>query len=58
LSRQVDEFDGTPARPLDRAALRDKFVTLTRGHLGAEAAALFDRLARLEGETELSWLGA
>jgi 2-methylcitrate dehydratase PrpD len=55
---QVDEFDGTPARPLDRAALREKFVTLTRAHLGAGSSALFDRLQDLEGETELSWLGA
>ena len=47
-----------PARPLDQAALRDKFTTLTRAHLGAEAPALFDRLQKLEDEKDLSWLGA
>jgi 2-methylcitrate dehydratase PrpD len=56
--RRVEEFDGTPARPLDRAALREKFVTLTRGHLGPGAVTLFERLQDLEQETNLAWLGA
>jgi 2-methylcitrate dehydratase PrpD len=58
LTREVAEFNGTPARPLDRNELREKFITLTRGRYGAEAAALFERLQNLENETDLGWIGA
>jgi 2-methylcitrate dehydratase PrpD len=58
LTREVEEFNGTPARPLSVAELRDKFVTLSRGRYGAEAGALFDRLQALEDERDLSWVGA
>ena len=58
FTREVEEFSGTPARPLDRAELRDKFVTLTRMRYGAEAAGLFERLQNLENEAELCWVGA
>ena len=58
FTREVEEFSGTPARPLDRAELRDKFVTLTRTRFGTEAAGLFERLQDLENEAELGWVGA
>jgi 2-methylcitrate dehydratase PrpD len=58
LTREIEEFDGTPARPLDPAALRDKFTTLTRVRYGAEAAGSFERLQHLEDETDLDWIGA
>ncbi len=58
FTREVEEFNGTPARPLDRAELRDKFVTLTRTRYGAEAAGLFERLQNLENEADLNWVGA
>ena len=58
FTREVEEFNGTPARPLSQAELRDKFVTLTRGRYGAAAPGLFDRLQNLEDERELSWVGA
>lgn len=58
LTREVDEFNGTPARPLDRNELHDKFTTLTRTRYGAEASGLFDRLQNLETETNLEWIGA
>jgi 2-methylcitrate dehydratase PrpD len=58
LTKQVEEFNGTPARPLDQAELKEKFMTLTRARYGAEAAAQFDRLQGLENETELGWIGA
>jgi 2-methylcitrate dehydratase PrpD len=58
LSREVEEFNGTPARPLSVAELRDKFVTLTRERFGAKAGAHFDRLQNLEAERDLSWVGA
>jgi 2-methylcitrate dehydratase PrpD len=57
FTREVDEFNGTPVRPLDRNELRDKFTTLTRVRYGAEAAALFERLQNLENETDLGWIG-
>jgi 2-methylcitrate dehydratase PrpD len=58
VSKQVEEFNGTPARPLDRAELKDKFMTLTRGRYGAAASGLFERLQGLENEADLSWIGA
>ena len=58
LTREVEEFNGTPARPLERNELRDKFVTLTRLRYGAQSAGLFDRLQNLENETDLQWIGA
>jgi 2-methylcitrate dehydratase PrpD len=58
FTREVDEFNGTPARPLDRNELRDKFTTLTRIRYDKEAAGLFDRLQNLENETDLGWVGA
>jgi 2-methylcitrate dehydratase PrpD len=58
LKKQVEEFNGTPSRPLDRAELKDKFMTLTRVRYGAEADGIFERLQGLEHETDLSWIGA
>jgi 2-methylcitrate dehydratase PrpD len=58
FTREVDEFNGTPARPLDRNELRDKFTTLTRIRYGKEAGGLFERLQNLENETDLDWVGA
>jgi len=58
FTREVEEFNGTPARPLSQAELREKFVTLTRKRYGTAASALFDRLQNLEDATELSWVGA
>jgi 2-methylcitrate dehydratase PrpD len=58
FTKEVAEFNGTPARPLDRAELRDKFMTLTRARYGAAAGGLFERLQNLENEAELGWVGA
>jgi 2-methylcitrate dehydratase PrpD len=58
MTREVEEFNGTPARPLGPTELRDKFMTLTRGRYGAEAGTLIDRLQHLEEERDLSWVGA
>ncbi|HEX4172116.1 MAG TPA: MmgE/PrpD family protein, partial [Acetobacteraceae bacterium] len=57
LAREVDEFDGTPARPLSRAALREKFMTLMRASGAGEAVDAFDRLQNLEDEADLGWIG-
>ena len=56
LSRCVEAFMGTPARPFDRAAMREKFLMLTR-RLG-DAERVLERLQRLEEEDSLEWLGA
>ena len=58
FTREVNEFNGTPARPLNRNELRDKFTILSRLRYGIEASALFDRLQQLEDETDLGWVGA
>ena len=58
VTKEVAEFNGTPARPLDRAELKDKFMTLTRTRYGTEAAGIFERLQGLEDELELGWVGA
>ena len=58
FTREVEEFNGTPARPLDRAELQDKFATLTRARYGARATELFNRLQNLENEAEVGWVGA
>jgi 2-methylcitrate dehydratase PrpD len=55
---EVEEFNGTPARPLTRADLRDKFTMLMGAPDAARATALFERLQSLEDETDVRWLGA
>jgi 2-methylcitrate dehydratase PrpD len=58
VTKEVEEFNGTPARPLDRSELKDKFMTLTRVRYGAAADGIFERLQGLENETDLAWIGA
>jgi 2-methylcitrate dehydratase PrpD len=44
---------------LEPGELEDKFLRLTRGPLGERAAAaLYERLQRIEDEEHLNWLGA
>jgi 2-methylcitrate dehydratase PrpD len=44
---------------LEEGELRDKFLRLTRAALGdSGAAALYERLQKLEDEKDLAWLGA
>jgi 2-methylcitrate dehydratase PrpD len=56
FTRCVEAFMGTPARPFDRAAMREKFLMLTRRQ--ADAERMLERLQRLEEEDSLEWLGA
>ena len=56
LSRRVEAFMGTPARPFDRTAMREKFLMLTGQRPGAER--MLERLQNLEQEDSLEWLGA
>ena len=56
IAREVEEFDGTPARPLTRDALHDKFTTLMGAANPTRAAQLFERLQTLEDEAALDWI--
>ena len=58
IAREVDEFDGTPNRPLSRAALRDKFMMLIGTSGRVQATSTFERLQNLEEEADLQWVGA
>ena len=55
LTRTVEAFRGTPARPFERDDMREKFLMLTRNLPAAERT--FERLQRLEEEESLEWLG-
>src|SRR5207237_8647057 len=44
VSRRVAEFKGTPARPLDREELQEKFLLLTRHVARDTMERMFDRL--------------
>jgi 2-methylcitrate dehydratase PrpD len=55
LTRTVEAFRGTPARPFAEADMREKFLMLTRNLPAAENT--FERLHRLEEEESLEWLG-
>lgn len=57
MRRTVEEFDGTPARRLSRAALRDKFIMLMGAPNADKAAEWFERLRNLENEADVGWLG-
>jgi 2-methylcitrate dehydratase PrpD len=56
IAREVEEFDGTPARPLTHDALRDKFTTLMGTANPTQSAQLFERLQSLENEAALDWI--
>ena len=56
IARTVEEFDGTPTRPLSRDALREKFTLLMGADHAARAMVLFERLQNLENETDVRWL--
>jgi hypothetical protein len=58
IVREVEEFDGTPSRPLSRAELRDKFMMLMGAPNAARAAELFERLQNLEHQADIRWLCA
>ena len=57
LTRCVTDFKGTPAQPLDRGELREKFLLLTRHCGGDHMSNMFDRLQNLERESDLDWIG-
>jgi len=56
VTRRVTDFMGTPARPLDRAGLREKFMLLTKRFPPADMGRLFDRLQDIETEKTLDWI--
>jgi len=58
VTRKVTDFSGTPARPLDRAGLQEKFLLLTKRFPRETMVRLFDRLQNLENERTLDWISA
>ena len=56
IGREVEEFDGTPARPLNRDQLRDKFMMLMGTANATRAMQVFERLQNLENATDVGWL--
>jgi 2-methylcitrate dehydratase PrpD len=57
LTRTVADFKGTPARPLDQAEMREKFLLLTRHCTAEDMGRMFERLQNLENERNLDWIG-
>jgi 2-methylcitrate dehydratase PrpD len=51
------DFPGCPGTPFSRDQLRAKFMRMTQ-RLGNASAPLFERLDRIEEETDVRWLGA
>ena len=58
LTRRVTEFMGTPARPLDRAGLREKFMLMSKRFPRADMERMFERLQNIENERTLDWIAA
>mgnify|MGYP003353858698 FL=1 len=56
VTREVTEFMGTPARPLDRAGMQEKFLLLTKHFPRDKMQRVFDRIQNLENEKTLDWL--
>jgi 2-methylcitrate dehydratase PrpD len=56
LGSTVADFKGTPAQPLDAAAMREKFLLLTRHCRSADMTEMFERLTNLERERDLDWI--
>jgi len=56
IAREVEDFKGTPARPLTRGELRNKFLMLMGAANATGAVELFERLQSLENETNVEWL--
>ncbi|MSP93908.1 MAG: MmgE/PrpD family protein [Alphaproteobacteria bacterium] len=56
LTKLTTEFQGTPARPLNRAGLREKFMLMSKRFQRAEMERLFDRLQNIETERNLDWI--
>ena len=56
VSRKVEEFLGTPARPFDRAGMKEKFMLNAKRFPAADMERMFDRLQNIENERTLDWL--
>ncbi len=56
VSRRVTSFMGTPARPLDQAELKEKFMLMTRHLDRGKMEAMFERLQHIESEKTLDWV--
>jgi 2-methylcitrate dehydratase PrpD len=58
VTRRVTDFQGTPARPLNEAGMREKFMLMSKRFPRADMDRLYQRLQNLENERTLEWLTA
>lgn len=58
LTREVQDFKGTPDNPLSRDELKAKFLMLTQGYEPSRMVQLFERVQDLENEARLDWVTA
>jgi 2-methylcitrate dehydratase PrpD len=58
VTQRVTEFSGTPAKPLNRDGLREKFLLLTKRFPHTDMERMFERLQNLENERTLEWIAA
>lgn len=58
VSRRVNDFQGTPARPLDEPGIREKFMLMSKRFPRADMDRLYQRLQNIENERTLDWLTA
>jgi 2-methylcitrate dehydratase PrpD len=56
LTRQLDDFKGTPSSPPTTADVHEKFSILMRDCPPAKSEEIFERLQNLEAEKDLQWL--
>ena len=54
VTEEIDHFPGMPQQPLDRAALREKFETITAGLRQGRPATLFDAVASIESVADIA----
>jgi 2-methylcitrate dehydratase PrpD len=58
VSTRVEDFMGTPKRPLDAAGMKEKFMLNTKRFPQAQMERMFERLQNIENEPNLDWLTA
>jgi 2-methylcitrate dehydratase PrpD len=58
VTRRVTDFQGTPARPLNEAGMREKFMLMSKRFPRADMDRLYQRLQNIENERTLDWLTA
>ncbi len=58
LSQRTTAFMGTPENPMDQAALKQKFLMLTKDFGEEHMTQVFEKMQNLELQKNVEWLGA